>query len=173
MDELKEVWFCIKDFPNYKVSNLGSVKSLNYRNKRIEKKLAKRKNQDGYIMAMLRHNGVSKNKRVHRLVAEAFIPNHNNKPYINHINGVKSGNRIENLEWCTSSENNKHAFINGLNYINIESVKERFSKKVINNITGEIFDSITLAAISININKSTMYSQLSGKNPNKINFKYF
>ena len=63
---------------------------------------------------MLCKNNLIKNKQVHRLVAESFIPNTYNKPIINHINGIKTDNRVENLEWCTYSENNLHAIKTGL-----------------------------------------------------------
>jgi len=68
----------------------------------------------GYQSVVLCKNGVMKNYRVHRLVAEAFIPNPDNKPHVNHINGDKTDNRVENLEWVTQSENMQHAYSSGL-----------------------------------------------------------
>ena len=66
--------------------------------------------ENGYQAVTLSYDGESKGYRVHRLVAKAFLPNPENKPCINHKNGKRSDNRVENLEWCTYSENNQHMY---------------------------------------------------------------
>ena len=104
-----EIW---KDIYNgYQVSNLGRVKSL----KRHEEKImTPQANRFGYLLAHFRVNGKDKMKAVHRVVAESFIPNPDNKREINHINGDKTDNRVENLEWVTRGENLCHAYKTGL-----------------------------------------------------------
>jgi hypothetical protein len=113
----------------YQVSNTGRVKSLaranTYFNPRVGKEVTRyykdrfmkvKKNRGGYYTAHLRdeENGLETWPVVHRLVAEAFIPNEKNKPTVNHIDGVKTNNHVSNLEWATHSENTQHAFDMGL-----------------------------------------------------------
>lgn len=91
----------------YQISNLGNVKGK----KCILKQFV---NQRGYFAVSLSKEDKRTSYRVHRLVANAFIPNPDNKPQVNHIDGDKSNNKAENLEWLTQSENMKHAFRIGL-----------------------------------------------------------
>lgn len=124
-----EVWKDIEGYEGlYQVSNLGRVKSLaryvkNHSGKeyfvdeRI-KTVSERKRKgihQGYFGLQLYKDNKAKNCYVHRLVAEAFLPNTENKPTVNHIDGNKHNNRADNLEWNTYSENNIHAYITGLN----------------------------------------------------------
>lgn len=111
-----EEWVDIKGFNGkYQVSNTGKVRSLCYKNPRILStgKTGKYRN---YLEVKLYKGGrgTGKNYKVHRLVAEAFLPNPDNKPQVNHIDGNTFNNDVSNLEWATDSENQKHAWDNGL-----------------------------------------------------------
>ena len=101
-----EIWKNVKNFEGlYQVSNLGRVKSLGNHKTRKEKILKNKYDKGGYCQINLWKYGQMKHFLVHRLVAEAFIDNSNNKPCIDHIDGNRSNNRVENLRWCTHKEN--------------------------------------------------------------------
>ena len=94
---------------NYRIEKDGRIYSLR-RNKYLIPKL----NHDGYLRIQIWDKGKCSFVAIHRLVAQEYIPNPENKPFVNHINGNKRDNRVENLEWCTQKENIHHAFKTGL-----------------------------------------------------------
>lgn len=107
----------IKDFPNYFISTEGDVYSkciYSGNPKGLLRKLKPAKIPQGYLFVCLCKNKEQYNKRINRLVAEAFIPNPENKPEVNHKNGIKTDNRVSNLEWNSRSENMLHAYRTGL-----------------------------------------------------------
>ena len=118
----QETWRKIKGYENYYlISSLGRIKSLKRKTKNslgkisiLKQKILKPYLVQGYPKIGLYKNGMRKRILVHRLVAFAFIPNIDRKPCINHKNGIPNDNRIENLEWCTLSENMQHAYDTGL-----------------------------------------------------------
>lgn len=121
---MTEIW---KDVPGYEgfyqVSNLGRVKSLDRTIRHARFGSVKRKGKElrqavdryGYMRVGIFNGNDKKIWSVHRLVATAFIPNPENKETVNHINGNKQDNRVENLEWNTQVENLKHSYATGLN----------------------------------------------------------
>lgn len=124
---MKEIW---KDIPGYEgyyqASNFGRVKSMErisirnnghsehsvYRTKEKIKKVQKQSR--GYSQVVLYKDGVAKTIRLNTLIARMFVPNPEEKPYVNHIDGNKDNNRADNLEWVTAKENTAHAYRTGL-----------------------------------------------------------
>lgn len=114
---MNEVWKEIKGFEGaYMISNMGKVMSLPRKGTQVSvpKLRALSLNHDGYVKVRLIYKGKDETHRVHRLVAEAFIPNHEGKETINHIDGNKENNCVDNLEWADRHEQMEHAYKNNL-----------------------------------------------------------
>lgn len=156
--------FIILDLnPKYAVSNLGRIKHL-----KSDNILNQQVTQSGYMQVML---SFSKNKRkyfrVHRLVGYCFIENLDNKPYINHKDGNKKNNNVNNLEWCTAKENDTHARINGLKFI---GTPLKCTNILENTVT--VFQSVGEASRFLNVNKSFIHRCLT-KQYNKSTYKNY
>lgn len=141
---MKEIWKDIPDFPNYQISNLGNV--INKTTNKVRKCIV---NKCGYYQLKLNNNGKYKMFLVHRLVAQAFIPNSDNLLEVNHIDCNKQNNCVDNLEWCTRSKNILHAYKNNMcesqknHLIMLHKQKEkRIVQKTLNNVKIKIWDSI-------------------------------
>ena len=133
----KQEWISVGGYERYSVNEYGIVK-----NNETGMVLTPIKNKAGYLTVCL-YNGVKKTVRIHRLVAQAFIPNPENKPFINHKNGIKTDNRACNLEWVTSAENNLHK----CRVLGKKSTNEPNPKIAVRCVeTGETFDSMSDAS---------------------------
>lgn len=148
---MDEVWKDIKAYEGlYQVSNLGRVRCLKGKSERI---LKQRKDRNGYIKIHLSKHGKRKYTTLHRLIAQAFIPNPENKPQVNHIDGTKHNNCLDNLEWVTQKENMQHAEINNL----IPTHGREYSIRVCDLTTGEELYFINTRSESKYFNKSKTY----------------
>lgn len=107
---MKEIWKPVVGYEGlYEVSNYGNVKSLNWGNRGFEKRMYLKKHNKGYLQVELCKNKSKKMFLVHRIVADAFLENPLKKTQINHKDYNRTNNNVENLEWCTVSENMKHS----------------------------------------------------------------
>jgi hypothetical protein len=152
---MEEKWKDIKGYEGlYQVSNLGNVKSLNYRSAGKEHLISPGTDRGGYNILVLCKGKKAKSFKVHRLVANAFIPNPKNKEQVNHKDGNKQNNKVDNLEWCTCKENMHHAWKTGLYKGGIMDVNKQKDIKYIKD-----FSKINIRDIckELNIDKSNVY----------------
>lgn len=172
-------WRNIEGYPNYRVSSDGEIKSnKNNRHGKTDEyhAISQRVNKNtGYSQASITDGRKVKTLNIHREVAKAFIPNPENKPEVNHKDGNKQNNSVDNLEWVSHSENIKHGYDNGLMKNNLseeDKIRGRIiglpkaieaTRKPIKIVeTGEEFYSINECARSINGNQQNIVKCLKG-----------
>lgn len=178
-----EVWMPVKNFEGlYEVSNYGRVKALDrvwftgmYKTIRSkeERLLSINKNRYGYSRVTLTKDGKYKGYTVHRLVGFSFIENKENKPCINHKNGIKTDNRLENLEWCTVSENTRHSYKNGLQ-VSKKKGEHSMARKIKCDTLGLYFNCILDACDTLDVGERSVHSVLKNKqiHVKGLTFKY-
>ena len=167
-----EIW---KDIPEYEelyeISNLGRVKSKTRKTKFgrgwkvYESQILKpQEDKDGYFRIALSKDGKKRRFFIHRLVMMSFVDNSLNLPVVNHIDGNKQNNKLNNLEWVTRSENDLHAFRIGLRVPSSGGTDKTVEK--IDPLTGEVvdtFQSITLASKSVGSTVQLISMACNGK----------
>ena len=176
----EEIWLPIKGYEGiYEVSNMGqvrsleryewnSVKKMEYQRIRKGRILIASLDSEGYKKLTLAKNDINVSRVIHKLVAKEFVPNPENKPQVNHKNGIKSDNRAENLEWVTHTEQMRHAFSTGLariepnvllNHAQVREIRLRYKFEKISHRT---------LAKEYGVCKSTITNIVSGKSWTKV-----
>lgn len=151
MKTQQEQWKAVADSNGeYHISDHGQVKSYKRGNERIMKPSLIGVLGNQYLAIGIWVNNKRKMHKIHRLVAKAFIPNHQNKPHVNHKDGNKLNNHIDNLEWATAKENQQHAWQTGLKESVRIALLKANSKPVIDVATGKKYESLKLACQCIN-----------------------
>ena len=188
MQLIEEVWKDIDECDGfYQVSNLGRVRSVDryierMNNGTMSKQFCKGRilkqnvDEDGYFRINIRLDRKDKRFGVHRLVAATFISNPDNLPCVNHINGNKQDNSVENLEWCTVAYNNHHAEKIGLRphsiYEDRNAVKAKLSKPVKCIENGVVYSSYTEAEKSLNLGSTAVFHSIKYKRKTKSGYTF-
>ena len=149
---IMETWKVIIEADRYEISNHGRVRKIK------TGKILKCCNHKGY--RLFRIKGFR--KTIHRLVAQYFMENINNKPYINHIDSNRSNNHIDNLEWCTPIENTHHGIYLGT----IDC------RKILNTKTGEVYASKLIAAMRLGVTRSVITHMVHGRIKNRFGIEF-
>ena len=159
-------WVDIVGYENeYQVNQFGQIRTLKNspKCKKFDLLKPQTSKKNGYVYQMLYKKGKQKLLRVHRIVAMAFLPNPNNLPQVNHKDGDKQNNKVDNLEWCMQSDNMLHAYKNGLQtpsekqrqaIINTNKLKQKKVVLIKDGITVKMFDSLSEASRQTKISVS-------------------
>lgn len=172
VEDLKnEIWYEVEGYEEYhRISNYGRIKVLsrtwktgsNYSiSRQKSEQIITPTMSKGYMVVTLVKNGKLKQHLVHRMIAKAFIPNPNKFSCINHINGIKHDNRIDNLEWCSVQYNTLHSYMKGLQ-IPKKRGGHNMAKKIKCDTLNLSFDCIKDASEILGVGRRTIHSVLSG-----------
>lgn len=151
----------VNGYENYLISKSGLVYSI-----KAKKLLKPTIDKKGYCKVALYNEQGKLSISLHRLVALNYIENPDNKPQINHINGIKSDNKVSNLEWVTNKENTLHAIKNGLRDKAHKKAVTDNQKQVVHLSTGIFYDSLKLACKALNIKYGTACNYINKKGIN-------
>lgn len=158
----------------YQISNLGNIKTSRRQGSKGGL-LTPSKGKNGYYVVNLVKNGKSKFFLCHRIIAEAFIPNPNNYPYINHIDGNKQNNNISNLEWCTCQHNVREAYRIGLSPKGLGTRLSNCHPVIQLDMNCKFikeWEYIRLASLALNIPEASISACCRGKHKSTHNFKF-
>lgn len=174
-----EVWKEIEGTGGrYEVSNTGKVRSLNYKRTGMVRELKPSPDPKGYMKTMLLYGGKFKTVKIHRIAAETFIPNPEGKPQVNHIDGNKKNNGVDNLEWITNIDNAHHAIKKGLfvNSYKATAIANNKRKKPITAIDEEgnkiEFESLSEASRQLKAGRRHIQQVLKGERKQTGGYKF-